>query len=90
MAKRIDDFVRDTIREQYDRAKELLSKHRPKLDALAKVLLQKETMSVAEFLVIFEGRTPTEEEVKREEHEDKVAATIVVPEETAEEEEPTT
>ena len=54
-AKKIDEFVRTTVAEQYKRAKEFLLKHRTKLDELAKVLLDKETMSVDEFLVIFEG-----------------------------------
>ena len=55
IASKIDEFVRTTIAEQYERAKEFLLKHRTKLDELAKVLLDKETMSVDEFLVIFEG-----------------------------------
>jgi len=58
VAKRIDAYVQKTIAAQYDRARGMLQKHRKKLDELTKMLLQKETMSVEEFLVIFEGKKP--------------------------------
>ncbi|MBI3331870.1 ATP-dependent zinc metalloprotease FtsH [Candidatus Peregrinibacteria bacterium] len=64
IAKQIDGFVVKTIAQQYERAKGFLLKHRDKLDILAKLLLQKETMSVTEFTDIFEGRK--EPEVKEE------------------------
>ncbi len=54
-ARQIDAFVERTIREQYERALGMLRKHRTKLDELAKILLKQETMSVEEFLGIFEG-----------------------------------
>jgi len=63
VAKKIDEFVRQTTAEQYERAKGFLLKYRTKLDDLAKVLLQKETMSVEEFLEIFEGKKPAEEAI---------------------------
>ncbi len=56
MARTIDGFVRATISEQYDRAKGLLLKHREKLEKISRQLLQQETMSVQEFLAIFEDR----------------------------------
>jgi len=55
-ARQIDAFVERTIREQYERALGMLRKHRTKLDELAKILLKQETMSVEEFLEIFEGK----------------------------------
>jgi cell division protease FtsH len=55
IAKQIDAFVRQTINEQYERAKVMLQKHRKKLDDLVEVLLKQETMPVEEFLKIFEG-----------------------------------
>jgi len=64
-ARQIDDFVQRTIGEQYKRALSFLGTHRPKIDLLVKVLLKKETMSVDEFLDIFEGRVePKIEEVE--------------------------
>jgi cell division protease FtsH len=66
MAKVIDEFVRKTIHAQYERAKEMLLKHRKKLDELAKVLLHQETMSVEELLEIFEGKKNVEKELEEE------------------------
>ena len=56
IAKEIDAFVRETIKEQYARAKGYLQKHRKKLDNLTKMLLKKETMSIEEFVEVFEGK----------------------------------
>ena len=72
IAMQIDEFVRKMISDQYERAKGFLMKHKHKLEELAKILLQKETMSVTEFLEIFEGpqnidRAKAEEERKAEE-----------------------
>lgn len=58
MAKQIDGFVRGTLKEQYERAVGFLKTHRKKLDELAKILMQQETMSVEEFTVIFDGKKP--------------------------------
>lgn len=54
MAKKIDEFVRSTINEQYKRALGFLKKYRAKLDELHAVLMKKETMSVEEFIEIFD------------------------------------
>ena len=70
VAKQIDAFVRQTIKDQYDRAVSFLKTHRKKLEELAKVLLQQETMSVDEFLEIFEGK---KREKREEEDEGAVA-----------------
>jgi cell division protease FtsH len=55
-AKRIDEFARKTITEQYKRALDILKKHEAKLKELAVVLLKQETMSVDEFTALFEGK----------------------------------
>lgn len=54
--RKIDDFVRTTINEQYERSLGMLRQHEEKLKELALLLLKKETMSVEEFIEIFEGR----------------------------------
>jgi len=56
-ARTIDDFVRKTVEEQYQRALGILKKHREKLEELVVILLKQETMSVEEFKVVFEGKT---------------------------------
>ncbi len=62
MARKIDDFVKQTIQQQYERALGFLGQHRDKLELLSKVLLKKETMTVEEFTDIFEGRKQVQEE----------------------------
>src|SRR4029453_5647045 len=44
----IDEEVRRIISEQYEIVKDLLLKHRPHMDAIVKVLLEKETLDVKE------------------------------------------
>ena len=44
VAQEIDEEVRRIIREAYERAKEILIKHRDKLDRLAQALMEKETL----------------------------------------------
>lgn len=55
-AKAIDTFVHNVIQMQYERALTMLHTHREKIDELAKILLETESMSVEEFTEIFEGR----------------------------------
>ncbi len=55
-AKKIDEFARTVINEQYKRAFDILKKHEKKLKELAEVLLKQETMSVDEFTALFEGK----------------------------------
>ena len=55
-ARAIDSFVKKTLSQELTRAKTLVQKHKVKLDELAIVLLKKETMSLEEFLEIFEGK----------------------------------
>ncbi len=65
MAQKIDDYVRKIIGEQYVRAKGYLIKHRGKLDELAKLLLHKETLTVEEFVEVFDGEVGKEIEKKK-------------------------
>ena len=55
-ARQIDAFVSRTIAKQAERAEKILKKYRKKLDTMSKILLKKETMSLEEFLEIFEGK----------------------------------
>ncbi len=71
VAKQIDSFVRKTIQEQYERALTFLRTHRKKLDQLSKVLLEKETMTVEEFLEVFEGKKPQPKQEKKEESDEE-------------------
>jgi len=57
-AKKIDTFVRETIAGQYQRAKGFIEKHRTKMDEITEKLLKMETMSIEEFLEIFDGSKP--------------------------------
>jgi cell division protease FtsH len=54
-ARKIDEFTKRTIAQQYERAKEFIKIHRTKMDEIVEVLLKVETMNVDEFLEIFEG-----------------------------------
>jgi cell division protease FtsH len=49
-AELIDAEVQRIIRESHDEAKRLLTQHRAALDALAKALLERETLDEAEIL----------------------------------------
>jgi cell division protease FtsH len=53
VAEEIDSEVRRLVAEAYDRAREILSDYREKLDAVAKRLLEVETISRDEFEEIF-------------------------------------
>jgi cell division protease FtsH len=66
-ARQIDDWVRKTVAEQYERAKGFLMKHRKKLDEVVEDLMKKETMSVEEFLEIFEGKAVAKTAKKKDE-----------------------
>ncbi len=83
MARKIDEFVKKTLQDQYERAVEFLQQHESKLESLAKVLMKKETMTVDEFLDIFEGRkevpdTPEEPEVEESLSEEETEGTATV------------
>ncbi len=55
-ARRIDDFARKIIADQYKRALDILRKHEKKLKEITEVLLKQETMSVEEFTALFDGK----------------------------------
>ncbi len=63
IAKKIDEFTKRIIANEYVRAKALLVANRQKLDELVAKLLIIETMSFDEFVEIFDGKEP---EKKRE------------------------
>ncbi len=53
IAEKIDEEVRQLVNEGYQRAKELLNKHRAQLDAVAERLIEVETIDREQFLAIF-------------------------------------
>jgi cell division protease FtsH len=72
MAQHIDAFVRETIETQYERAVGIIKKYKPQIEELARILLRQETMSVEEFVEIFDGKKPAEVAEKKEEKKKKV------------------
>ena len=52
--KEIDDEVRRLLNEAYQKAIDILNTHRNKLEAVTKVLLEKETIMGPEFEAIME------------------------------------
>ena len=59
-AARIDRAVSDLIKTQHAKAVKLLEENRPKLDALAKYLYEKETITGEQFMQILEHGVPEE------------------------------
>ena len=51
----LDGEVQSIVREQHDRVRQLLTTHRPQLDATAEALLAHETLDIKEFVDVFEG-----------------------------------
>ncbi len=66
-ARRIDDFARKVIADQYKRALDILRKHEKKLKEITEVLLKQETMSVEEFTALFDGKPLAEKKKKKAE-----------------------
>ncbi len=58
IAEQIDHEVRSLVSDAYDRARQILIDHRDRLDAVAKRLIEVETLSRAEFESIFPPPTP--------------------------------
>jgi cell division protease FtsH len=58
VAEKIDQEVRRLVSESYTKSKEILVDYRDKLDAVAKRLLEVETISREEFESIFPPPTP--------------------------------
>jgi cell division protease FtsH len=61
VAEEIDDEVRRIISDAYNSAKEVLTKHRDKLTALAHLLIEVETVGAAEFEALMSGGRPPAE-----------------------------
>lgn len=58
-AKLIDDEVRELVAEAYDRTKQLLVEHKDKVEAVAKMLLEKEVITTADVVACI-GERPFE------------------------------
>jgi cell division protease FtsH len=58
IAEKIDDEVRKLVQEAYARAKEILDKYRPQLDAIANRLIEIETIDKEEFTRLFDQPVP--------------------------------
>ena len=61
-AVEIDQEVRSIIQHQYTRVRELLTTQRSKLEAMAKALVERETLDAEEILAVYEGREPPKRE----------------------------
>ncbi len=70
-AKKIDAFVQRTIAGQYERAKGFIKTHRAKMDLIVDELMTIETMSLEEFLEIFEGSKEKAKKAKEKEEAKK-------------------
>jgi len=57
IAKQIDEEVRQIVDRCHQHARELLSEHRDKLDAIVRALLERETLDRSEFLAVMAGET---------------------------------
>ena len=74
-AVEIDQEVRSLIQHQYTRVRELLTEKKDKLEALAKALVERETLDAEEILAVYEGRDlPKRERVIIQSYADKEKA----------------
>ena len=60
VASKIDSEISRIMREGYERALEVLNKHRDRLDLIAKELVEKETLEEAEYTKLVEDIIPAE------------------------------
>lgn len=67
VAKMIDEEVRMIVDRCHQRATDLLTTHRAKLDAVVAALLERETLSREDFLAVLAGETLPEQEANSEE-----------------------
>ncbi len=56
IAEKIDQEVRQFIDLEYERARQVLTEHRDRLDLVAQTLLERETLEADEFIVLMEGK----------------------------------
>ncbi len=61
VARAIDEEVRAFIDQGYDRARVILTEHRAKMDEIAEILLERETLTREEFLAILTGEGNAED-----------------------------
>jgi len=64
IAKAIDEEVRAFIDQGYARAREILMENRAKMDEIAEILLEKETLTREEFLALLNGEA-TADDIRR-------------------------
>ena len=72
VAAQIDQEIHDALTKAYQRAYDLLSENREKLDGLAQLLTEKETIGRAEFVAFMKGETLCAEAAKSEEVQESV------------------
>jgi cell division protease FtsH len=61
VAQEIDGEVRQLVQEAHEAALEILRKYRPQLDAVARKLVEIETLDMAEFEAVYTGQEPPSE-----------------------------
>ena len=59
--KEIDRMVVELVKKEHEKAKDILTENRKKLDELAQFLYEKETISGDEFMQILNAQEPTQE-----------------------------
>ncbi len=64
VARAIDEEVRSFIDQGYARARDILSENRVKMDEIAEILLEKETLTREEFLALLNGEA-TADDIRR-------------------------
>ncbi len=64
IARAIDEEVRAIIDSAYERARTILTEDREKMDMIADVLLEKETLTSEEFMALLEGTATAEQILK--------------------------
>lgn len=52
-AAKVDDEIKNVLKESYDKAKSMLAEHMTALDEIAKYLIEKESITGKEFMDIF-------------------------------------
>jgi len=71
IAQEIDAEIRRIIEDAHDRAKNVLEEHRDQLDAVSKILIERETLERTEFEALLEGKPEDEVFRERDEREAK-------------------
>src|SRR3954462_15661489 len=60
IAREIDDEIRRIVEAAHQRAKDLLTEHRQRLETISEVLLKRETIEKEEFVALLAGKTEDE------------------------------